>query len=71
MQSSVKIMPFYSLLHYKSIWPQGEQDEQYWNEITIVFLENKHNADTTRKGFPIEIYTGGPPYEPYFITLML
>ena len=71
MQSPVKIMPFYSLPYYKSIWPQGEQDEQYWNEITIAFLENKDNADTTRKGFPIEIYIGGPPYEPYFIILML
>jgi len=24
-----------------------------------------------RKGFPIEIYMGGPPHEPYFITLTL
>jgi len=34
-------------------------------------LEKKHNADTTRKGFPIEIYMEGPPYKPYFIALTL
>ena len=25
----------------------------------------------TRRGFSIEIYSGGPPHEPYFIALML
>ena len=24
-----------------------------------------------KKGFPIEIYMGGPPHEPYFIVLIL
>ena len=36
-----------------------------------MFLEKKHNADTTRKGFPIEMHIGGPPYEPCFIMLTL
>jgi len=36
-----------------------------------VFLEKKHNADITRKGFPIKMYTRGLPHEPYFITLIL
>jgi len=31
----------------------------------------KHNVDTTRKGFPIEMYLGGLPHEPYFIALTL
>ena len=53
MQLLVKTMPFYLLPHYKSLQPQGEQDEQYWNKIAITFLEKKHNADTTRKGLPI------------------
>jgi len=34
-------------------------------------LKKKHNADTMKKGFPIEIYMGGPPHEPYFIVLIL
>ena len=32
--------------------------------------QKKHNADTMR-GFSIEIYIGGPPYESYFIALTL
>ena len=71
MQSPIKTMPFYPPLHYKSLWPQEKQNEQYWNEITIEFLKQKHNADTTRKGLSIEIYSGGPPHEPYFIAFML
>ena len=62
---------FYPVLHYKSLQPQEEQNEQYWNEITIAFLEKKHNVDTIRKGFPIEMYIRGPLYELYFITLTL
>jgi len=34
-------------------------------------LKQKHNADTTRKGLPIEIYSGSPSHKPYFITLTL
>ena len=37
----------------------------------VVFLKKKHNADITRKGFPIEIFTEGPPHELYFIALNL
>ena len=45
--------PYYKLLH-----PQGELDKQYWNKVAVIFLEKKHNANTTRKDFPIKIYTG-------------
>ena len=67
MQLPVQTMPFYSPPHYKTLQLQGEQDEQYWNEIAVAFLEKNYNADTIRKGFPIEMYIGGPPHEPYFI----
>jgi len=30
-----------------------------------------HNTDIMRKDFPIKIYMGGLPYEPYFIALTL
>ena len=48
LQSLVNIISFYPLLYYKSLWPKGEQDEQYWNEISIKFLKQKHNVDTIR-----------------------
>ena len=71
MQSSVKMMLFYLPPHYKSPWPQGEQDKQYWNKIAIEFLKKKHNTDTTRKGLLIEMYTRGSPHKLYFIALIL
>ena len=71
MQSPVQIMPFYPPPQYKFLQYQGEQDKQYWNEIAVEFLKKKHNTDTTRKQFTIEIYIEGLPYKPYFIVLML
>jgi len=65
------MIQFYLPPHYKSLKLQGEQDEQSWNKTAIEFLKRKHNTDMTRKGFPIEMYTGGPPYELYFIPLTL
>ena len=71
MQALIQTIPFYLPSHYKSLRPQGEQDEQYWKEIAVAFLKKKYNADITRKGFSIEMYTGGPSHEPYFIVLTL
>ena len=71
MQLSIKTIPFYPTSHYKSIQPQGEQNKQYWNKLAIEFLKRKHNANTTRREFPIKIYTGGPSHKPYFIALTL
>ena len=71
MQAPIKTTLFYPPSYYKSLHPQGELNEQYQNKVAIVFLEKKHNVDTTRKDFPIEIYMGGPPYELYFIALTL
>ena len=64
-------MLFYLPLHYKFLWPQGEQNEQYWNEIAVEFLKNKHNTNTIRREFSIEMYIGRLLYKPYFITLIL
>jgi len=66
VQSLVKTTSFYPPPHHKSLWPNGEQNEQYWNEIAIKFLKQKHNADTIRHGFPIEIYIEELLHEPYF-----
>ena len=37
----------------------------------MVFLEKKHNTNTIQKGFPIEMYIGGPFHKPYFIVFTL
>ena len=71
LQAPVKTIPFYLPPHYKFFQPNREQDKQYWKEVAIEFLKQKHNVDITRCGFPIKMYIGGPSYEPYFITLIL
>jgi len=71
IQAPIQTTPFYPPPYYKSLWPQGEQDKQYWKEIVVAFLKKKHNTDTVRKGFPIEMYTEGLPHEPYLIILTL
>jgi len=36
-----------------------------------VFLKKKYNANTTRKGFPIEMYMRRLSHKPYLIVLTL
>ena len=62
---------FYPPPHYKSIWPQEEQDKQFWNKIAIKFFKKKYNTDIIRKKFLIEMYIGELPHKPYFIALTL
>jgi len=31
--------------------------------------EEKHNTETTRNGYPIMLYQGELPHEPYFIAI--
>ena len=71
MQLLVKTIPFYPPPHYKFIWPQGEQDKQYCNEIAVKFLKLNHNTNMTGKRFPIEMYMRDLPHKVYFIVLML
>ena len=35
----------------------------------MAFMEEKQNTKTIRNGYPIILYQGGPPHEPYFITI--
>jgi len=71
IQALIKTTPFYPPPHYKSLYSQEELDKQYWNKVAVVFLEKKHNANTTRKGFPIKMYIGEPSHKLYFIALTL
>ena len=51
IQLPVKTMLFYLPLYYKSLKPQGKQDEQYWNEIAVAFLEKNYNTDPDQNVF--------------------
>ena len=39
------------------------------NEVVMAFVDQKHNTETLRNGYPIIIFQGGPLYEPYFIAI--
>ena len=71
IQALIKTTPFYPPPYYKSLYSQEELDKQYWNKVAVVFLEKKHNANTTRKGFPIKMYIREPSHKLYFIALTL
>jgi len=56
-------------LHYQALKSRGEQDPTFWNEVAMAFLEKKHNIDTSRNGYQIHMFQGGPPHEPYVIAI--
>ena len=55
--------------YYQSLKSRGEQDPTFWKEVTMAFLDKKKNMDTSRNGYPIPMYQGGLPHEPYFIAI--
>jgi len=55
--------------YYQSLKSRGEQDPTFWKEVVTAFLDKKKNTDTARNDCQIPMYQGGPPQEPYFITI--
>ena len=55
--------------HYQSLKSRGEQDTEFWKEIAMALVDNWHNTETSRNGFPIKMYQGGIPHEPFFIAI--
>jgi len=35
----------------------------------MAFVNQKHNTDTARNGYQIQMFQRGPPHESYFITI--
>ena len=55
--------------HYQSLKYRGEQDIKFWKEVAMALVDKKHNIKTSRNGYPIIMFQGGPPHEPFFITI--
>jgi len=55
--------------HYQSLQSRGEQDPEFWKEVALAFIDNKHNTKILRNRYPINIYQGGPPHKLYFIAI--
>ena len=32
-------------------------------------MDQKHNTEMSKNGYPIIIFQGGPPHEPYFVAI--
>ena len=71
LQVLTKMIPFYPSPQYKTLQQNGRQNKQYWKEIAVEFIKQKHNANMSRRGFPIKMFTEGPPHELFFIILTL
>ena len=60
---------FQLLPYYQALKSRGEQDPEFWKEVTTAFVNRKRNTDTSRNRCQIPMYQGGPPHEPYFIAI--
>ena len=56
-------------LHYQSLRSRGEQNPEFWKEVAMAFVEEKHNTETSINDYPITMYQRGPLHKPYFITI--
>ena len=55
--------------HYQALWSRGEQDLEFWKEVVVAFIDDKHSMETLWNGYPISIYQGEPSHESYFIAI--
>ena len=55
--------------YYQSLKSRSEQDPIFWKEVATAFLDKKHNMETSRNGYQIPMFQGGPLHEPYFIAI--
>ena len=69
VQVSTQMRIFQPPPHYQLLKSRGEQDPEFWKEVTTAFVNQKHNTEIARNGYPIVIFQGDPPHELYFITI--
>ena len=55
--------------HYQSLKSRGEQNLEFWKEVAIALVKEKHNTETSWNSYLIAMYQGGPPHKPYFIAI--
>ena len=69
VQSPTQTRLFKPPPHYQSLKSRGEQDSEFWKEVAMALVEQRHNTETARNGYPIPMFQGGLLYEPYFIAI--
>jgi len=46
--------------HYQSLKSRDEQDSEFWKEIATALVDQKHNTEIARNGYPIIMFQEGP-----------
>ena len=69
IKSPIQTRIFQLLPDYQLPCLREEQDPDFWKEVAIVLVDNKHNTEMSRNGYPIRMFQGGPPYELFFIAI--
>jgi len=67
--SFTQIRIFWPSPHYQSLKSRGKQNQKFWKKVAIALVKNKYNTEISQNSYPITMYQGGPPYEPYFIAI--
>jgi len=65
VQAPTQMKIFQPPPYYQSLKSRGEQDFKFWKEVTMALVDQKHNTETSRNKYPIIMFQGGPPHEPY------
>jgi len=53
IKSPTQTRIFQPPLHYQSLQSREEQDPNFWKEVVTALVDNKHNTETTKNGYPI------------------
>ena len=69
IQSLTQTRIFQPSPHYQSLKFRGEQNPEFWKEVAIALVKEKHNIETSQNSYLIVMYQGGPLHELYFITI--
>jgi len=69
VRSPTQIQLFQPLPHYQSLKSRGEQDPEFWKEVVMALVNQKHNTEIARNGYQIVMFQGGLPHELYFIAV--
>ena len=56
VKSPIQTRIFQPLPYYQMFQSRGEQNLDFWNKIATALVENKHNIETSRNRYPINMF---------------
>jgi len=55
--------------HYQTLRSREEQDPNFWKEMAMALVENKHNMENSRNKYLINMLQEELPHELFFIAI--